>query len=127
MRKKRPDTRHGERVKVRLKVGDTVEVLSGKDRGERGQITEVLPDEGRVRVSGLAIQTVHQRPGGRSRAMQQQAGRIQMPGKIHISNLMLICASCAQRTRPQMVSGDGGRQRVCRECGAVMPRVGVEE
>ncbi|NUP99264.1 MAG: 50S ribosomal protein L24 [Armatimonadetes bacterium] len=110
-----------------LKVGDTVEVLTGKDRGERGQITEVLPFEQRVRVSGVNTVIKHQRAAGRSRAMQQQAGRIQLPGTIHVSNVMLVCPTCGQRTRPRQEGEGLAKQRACRKCGAVIARVAPEE
>lgn len=127
MRQKREDTRNRPRPRVRLRVGDTVEVISGKDRGDRGQVTEVLPYENKVRVSGVGIQIKHQRPGGRSRAMQQQSGRIQMPGKIDLSNVMLVCPTCGQRTRPKIEGEGHDKQRVCRKCGAEIPRAAVEE
>jgi large subunit ribosomal protein L24 len=127
MVKKRPDTRHRPRQKTTLVVGDLVEVISGKDRGERGQITEILTAEGRVRVSGLAIITKHQRRGGRTRAMQQQTGRITMPGKIHISNVMLVCPTCGQRTRPKFEGEGPAKRRVCRKCSAEVARQRAEE
>ncbi|MBI2302966.1 MAG: 50S ribosomal protein L24 [Armatimonadetes bacterium] len=127
MRREREDTRNQPRKRVRLNVGDTVEVISGKDRGERGQITEVLRDEQRVRVAGLALVTQHQKQRGRTRAMQQQAGRIKVPGKIHISNLMLVCPGCAKRTRPRFVVTETAKRRVCRNCGQTIGRSGVEE
>ncbi len=126
MRRERANTRRREKPKVRLRVGDTVEVVAGKDRGERGQITEVLPFEHRVRVSGVAVIVKHQRAGGR-RAMQQQAGRIQMPGKIHVSNVMLVCPTCGQRTRIGIEGLGPDKHRVCRKCGAEVPTAAVEE
>lgn len=127
MRRERPDTRKQERPKVRIRVGDTVEVLRGKDRGERGQVTEVLSRAGRLRVSGVATVVKHQRPGGRARAMQRQAGRIQMPGTIPIANVMLVCPSCGQRTRPRIEGTGESKQRLCRKCSADIPRAGLEE
>ena len=127
MHRQRPDTRHRPRPKIGLHVGDTVEVLTGKDRGERGQVTEVLSHERRVRVAGLALMTKHQRPGGRSRAMQRQAGRIQLPGTIDLSNVQLVCPTCGQRTRPKCDLATGVKQRVCRKCGAEIPKQAVEE
>lgn len=127
MRRQRPDTRHRPRPSVAVRVGDQVEVISGKDRGERGQVTEVLPLENMVRVSGVGIITKHQRPGGRSRAMQQQTGRIQLPGKINLSNVMLVCPTCGQRTRPKTEGVGADKRRLCRKCGAEIPRAAVEE
>ncbi|MCC7490706.1 MAG: 50S ribosomal protein L24 [Fimbriimonadaceae bacterium] len=127
MQRKRPDTRSQPRPRIGLLVGDTVEVISGKDLKQRGQVSEVLPREQMVRVAGVALVTKHQKATGRSRTMQRQAGRIQMPGKIHISNVQLVCPTCGQRTRPKMELSEGLKTRVCRQCGADIPRAAVEE
>ena len=123
---------------MRLHVGDEVEVISGKGsfvekvgtqrRGVRGRITEILRDEDRLRVIGVNIVTRHRKAGGRSRAMQSQTGRIQMPGTIHISNVMLVCPSCGKRTRPRYeVGGATGKRRICRLCDADITRLNTEE
>jgi len=127
MRREAENTRQRPRPKIALKVGDTVEVLCGKDKGERGKITEVLTHRLMLRVAGVNLVTKHQRAGGRSRTMQKQAGRIEMPGPIHISNVMLVCGTCGQRTRPKCEVADGAKQRVCRKCGAEIARQQVEE
>jgi ribosomal protein L24 len=60
--------------------------------------------------------------------MQQQAGRIQMPGKVHVSNVMLVCGTCGKTTRPKFEIDDAGaKRRVCRGCGAAIARTGGEE
>jgi large subunit ribosomal protein L24 len=126
--KKRPDTRTKERPRIRLHIGDTVEVITGKDVGQRGQVTEIIRDQQRVRVNGVALITKHQRAGGRSRAMQRQAGRIQMPGTIHVSNVMVVCPTCGKRNRPRYEGeGAANKSRICRNCGAAMPRPTAEE
>jgi large subunit ribosomal protein L24 len=138
MQKQRPDTRHKERPKVRLHVGDEVEVISGKGsyvetvsgqrRGQRGKITEILRGEQRLRVIGVNMVTKHRRAASRSRAMQSQTGRIQMPGTIHISNVQLVCPTCGKRTRPRYEGESAAsKQRLCRHCSADIPRVGSEE
>lgn len=126
MRRTRENTRHKEKPKVRLRVGDTVMVIAGKDRGQRGEITEVLPYENRLRVSGVALIWKHQRAGRRG-AMQQQSGRIQLPGKVHLSNVMLVCPTCGQGTRVGIEGQGPDKQRVCRKCGAVVPAKAKEE
>lgn len=127
MKRERPDTRHKERPKVRLHIGDEIEVITGKDASKRGRVTEILRDEQRVRVSGVAMMTKHQRARGRSRAMQSQTGRIQMPGTIHVSNVQLVCGVCGKRTRPRYEVSEAGKQRLCRLCGADISRTRGEE
>lgn len=106
--------------KVRLRKGDTVLVLSGEDTGKRGVVQEVDSFAGRVRVDGVNIITRHRRPRSRAAVVQQQTGRIQMPGPLHISNVMLVCPRCEQPTRPRRrVVRIGEREvsvRVCRRC-----------
>lgn len=79
----------------KIKKGDSVVVLSGKDKGKRGQVERVLPEEGRVLVTGVNMITRHrkQRPG------VAQAGRIQAEGPVHISKVMLIDADTGKPGR----------------------------
>ncbi|HAZ64859.1 MAG TPA: 50S ribosomal protein L24 [Armatimonadetes bacterium] len=127
MKRERPDTRHQTRLKVRLQVGDEVELISGKGVGRRGRITEIIRADQRVRVSGLAMMTKHQRARGRTRAMQSQTGRIELPGTIHVSCVQLVCGVCGKRTRPQFEVTELGKRRKCRQCGADITRERGEE
>lgn len=132
MRRQRPDNRTQPKPRVRLMIGDTVEVLCGKerDRGKRGQVTEIMARQSRVRVAGINLQIKHQK-GGRRRTMQQQAGRIQLPGPIHISNVQLVCTTCGQRTRPKYEVTETPervyKRRICGKCGAEIARQRVEQ
>lgn len=101
----------------RIKKGDTVEVVSGNDRGLRGSVQRVLPKGDRVVVSGMNIVRKHQRPmrAGRS---QVQPGIIEFEAPIHVSNVMLVCPRCNARTRVGFVQQEDGRKvRLCRKCG----------
>jgi len=102
----------------RIKKGDTVEVIAGKDRKKRGTVQRVLPKENRVVVSGVRLVKKHQRPistGGRMRA---QAGIIEFEAPIHLSNVMLVCPKCNQRTRVGYgFTPEGRKSRVCKRCG----------
>lgn len=129
MRRQRPDTRGGKRPKTQLRVGDTVQLMTGdgsEDR-PRGQITEILTGQQMVRVSGVRIQTKHRRQGGRSRTLQQQSGRIQLPGKIHWSNVMPVCPSCDQPTRVRHEGTGLDKRRICAKCGGELPKPAPEE
>jgi large subunit ribosomal protein L24 len=101
----------------RIKKGDTVEVVSGDDRGWRGAVQRVLPKESRIVVSGINVVKKHQRPirAGRS---QVQPGIIDFEAPIHISNVMLVCPRCDQPTRVGFTRLEDGRKvRVCKRCG----------
>jgi len=107
-------------VASRIKKGDTVEVISGNDRGLRGTVQRVLLKDSRVVVSGVNVVKKHQRPMRAGRA-QVQPGVIEFEAPIHISNLALVCPRCDQRTRVGFALQDDGRKvRVCKQCGEVV-------
>ncbi|MEN6408188.1 MAG: 50S ribosomal protein L24 [Anaerolineaceae bacterium] len=109
-------------MKVKIRKGDLVEVITGKeeDKGKRGEVIRVEPDEGRVVVQGINVRTKHQR-------QTQSQGRTIAPGKVrfeaavHISNVMLVCPKCNKPTRVAIQREEGGKiQRVCKHCSALM-------
>lgn len=102
---------------AKIKKGDTVEIISGNDRGVRGAVQRVLPKKDRVVISGVNIVKKHQRPmrAGRS---EVQAGVIEFEAPIHISNMMLVCPQCDEPTRVGFAQQEGGHKvRVCKRCG----------
>lgn len=104
----------------RIKRGDTVEVILGEDRGVRGTVHRVLPKQQRVVVSGVNIVKKHQRPVRAGRG-EVQPGIIEFEAPIHISNVMLICPRCDDRTRVGFRREEDGRKmRVCKKCGQVI-------
>ena len=110
----------------KIKKGDTVEIISGDDRGPsgdptRGTVHRVIPKKDRVVVSGINIVKKHQRPRPTGGRLQTQAGIIEFEAPIHLSNVMLVCSQCDQRTRVAFRRlEDGGKVRVCRECDATI-------
>lgn len=111
--------------KMRLKKGDEVVVLSGKDKGKRGKIVEVDAEGGYVFVEGVNIQIRHQRPRATTRAMPQtQTGRIERPGPLHRSKVMLVDPQTGQPTRlGSGVTSDGRRGRVSKKSGEFIDNV----
>jgi large subunit ribosomal protein L24 len=105
----------------RIKKGDTVEVISGNEWRLRGTVQWVLPKNDRVIVSGVNIVQKHQRPVRAGRG-EIQPGIIEFEAPIHISNVMLVCPRCDQRTRVGFTRlGDEGRKvRVCKKCGEII-------
>jgi large subunit ribosomal protein L24 len=97
---------------MKLKKGDEVVVLAGKDLGRRGTITRVLPDSDRVIVDGMNMVKKHQKP---TRATMQ-GGIIDKEMPIHVSNVALVCKDCGA-TRIGYRLTDSGKVRVCRKCG----------
>jgi large subunit ribosomal protein L24 len=104
-------------VGSRIKKGDTVEVISGDDRGLRGAVQRMLPKENRTVITGVNTVKKHQRPVHAGRG-QVQPGIIEFEAPVHISNVMLVCPRCNQRTRAGFTrQEDGGKVRVCKKCG----------
>jgi large subunit ribosomal protein L24 len=102
----------------RVKRGDTVEVITGDERGARGIVQRVLPDKDRVVVQGVNVVKKHQRPIQAGRG-QVRAGIIEFEAPIHLSNVMLVCPECAERTRVGYYKADDGTTvRVCKFCEA---------
>ena len=109
--------------KIKLKKGDEVMVLTGKDKGKQGKILQALPDEGKVIVEGVNIVTRHQKPRSTgSRAMVKgQLGEMKMPMGLSINKVMLICQKCHKETRiARGVGADGKMTRKCQKCGEMI-------
>lgn len=101
----------------RIKKGDTVEVIAGKDKGARGGVLRVLPKDDGVVVERVNIVKKHQKPMQAGRG-QIQPGIIEFEAPIHLSNVMLVCPNCEKATRIGFrVDEDGKKVRVCRQCG----------
>lgn len=101
----------------RVKQGDTVEVIAGKDKGLRGEVVRVLVKKDRVIINGVNIMKRHRKarpaPGGQ----QVPAQIIEFEAPLHLSNVMVVCGSCGERTRVGYRRGnDGIKTRFCKKC-----------
>jgi large subunit ribosomal protein L24 len=106
-------------VPARIKSGDEVVVVSGKDRGKRGKVLRVEPRQGRVFVEGLNMIKRHQKPQqvtGAQRA-EQVGGVIEKEGPIHLSNVMLADPNDGRPTRVRVETDAGQRYRVAARTG----------
>ena len=104
---------------ARIKSGDEVIVVGGKDRGKRGKVLRVEPAKNRLYVEGLNIIKRHQRPqqvAGAQRP-EQVGGVIEKEGPIHISNVMLVDPKDGKPTRIGIEIEDGKRYRVAKRSG----------
>ena len=101
-------------AKMNIKKGDQVEVLSGKDKGKRGEVIVALPSEGKVVVRGVAVVKKAQRPT----QANQQGGIVEKEAAIDVSNVALVCPTCGKATRVGHAEEDGKKVRVCKKCGA---------
>jgi large subunit ribosomal protein L24 len=114
-----------------IKKGDTVEVIAGNHKGERGEVQRVIrgavpygkekgahePNRDRVVVAGVNLVIKHQKPTGQGR--NPQGGRIEMEAPLHHSNVMVVCPHCKRPTRVGHDRASGKKVRVCKhpDCG----------
>ncbi|WP_241503819.1 50S ribosomal protein L24 [Ferruginivarius sediminum] len=102
----------------KVKRGDTVVVLNGKDRGRSGEVLRVIPKEDRVVVQGVNVVKRHQRP-----SMGQQGGIIEKEAPIHLSNVSVADPKDGRPTRVGFrVLDDGRKVRVARRSGETIDR-----
>ena len=93
---------------------DTVEIISGKDKGKRGKVLASFPKEGRIIVEKINMVTVHAKPRG----MDQPGGIIHREAPIHASKVLPVCPRCDKKTRVgKKVLEDGSKVRLCKVCG----------
>jgi large subunit ribosomal protein L24 len=100
-----------------IRKNDTVEVISGDDRGKRGRVLHVMPENGRILVEGVNYIWRHVRPSQQN----PQGGRVQKESPVAISNVRLLCPECG-KGRAAKYSGQGrDKVRVCAKCGHEIP------
>lgn len=109
-------------AKMNIKKGDTVLIISGKDKGKEGTVSRAMPQVSKVIVEGLNVVKKHVRPQGQTR----QGGVIEKAMPLHVSNVMLKCTECHQPTRvghdrrPLGADQKVRTVRVCKKCGKVI-------
>ncbi len=112
------------RPKLHVRTGDTVEVITGASRGQRGRILRCIPPKGRVVIEGINMVWKHMR-----RSQQHpRGGRVQVEAAIAVSNVMLICPNreCTAHDKPvrarRVIQDDGSKIRTCAKCGHEIPK-----
>ena len=102
---------------AKIRKGDTVQVLAGKDKGRKGEVLSVLPTENRAVVQGVNMVKRHSKPQG----MNQPGGIVEKEASIHLSNLMPIDPKTDKPTRVGFrVLDDGKKVRVAKASGEVL-------
>ncbi|KKR21711.1 MAG: Ribosomal protein L24 [Candidatus Moranbacteria bacterium GW2011_GWA2_39_41] len=99
---------------MKIKKNDQVKILAGKDRGKTGKVLRVLATEDKIIVEGLNIVKKHVK----ARKEGESGQRIEIPGKINVSNTMLVCPKCGKATRIGYKVTGKDKMRVCKQCKA---------
>lgn len=98
----------------KIKKGDLVLMIRGKDRGKTGKVIKVFPREQKIIVEGLNLVKKHQKP----KRAGEKGEIIQIPRKVWWSNVKLICPSCKKPTRVGFFKDEEGKFRICKKCQA---------
>jgi large subunit ribosomal protein L24 len=101
---------------VKIKKGDRVRVIAGKDRGKEGSVMRALPKTQKVIVEGVNTAKKSQR----ATRTTMQGGIIDKDMPIHVSNVMLVCSTCGPVRVGSVISDEGTKSRVCKSCGATV-------
>jgi large subunit ribosomal protein L24 len=105
-------------VGLNIKKGDTVQVISGKDRGATGKVILTLPKDDRILVEGVNRIKKHTRITTNQRGAQS-GGIVTQEAAIHASNVMVVCPACNKPSRVGHRQDESGKNvRICRRCGA---------
>lgn len=101
---------------MRIKKGDTVEVLSGNDKGKTGEVLEVMPKAEKIIVKGVNIRKKHVKP----RKQGEEGGIIPVECAIPASKVNVVCSKCGKATRVAYKVEKDEKVRVCKKCGATI-------
>ncbi len=99
---------------MKIKKGDKVRVIAGKDRGLEGEVVRVLPKDDRVVVGGVNVAKRHTKPTSAT----TQGGIIDKAMPLHVSNVALLCVKCGPTRVGYTIDDSGTKSRVCAKCGA---------
>ena len=98
---------------MKIKKGDTVQVLSGNDKGKKGEVLEVIPKTQKIIVKGVNVRRKHVKP----RKQGEEGGIIPVECSIHSSKVNVVCPKCGKPARVGYVMEGDTKVRVCKKCG----------
>lgn len=97
---------------MRIKKGDQVKIISGKDKNKSGKVMRVIPAVNKIVVEGLNLVKKHSKP----RKSGEKGQRVEIPAPVNVSNVMLICSKCGKLTRIGFLINRDNKSRVCKKC-----------
>lgn len=101
---------------MNIKKGDTVQVLSGNDKGKTGEVLEVIPKTSRVIVKGVNIRKKHVKP----KKQGEEGGIISVECSINSAKVNVVCPKCNKATRTAIKKDGKEKVRICKKCGATI-------
>ena len=108
------------RLQTPVRKNDNVVVITGRDRGKRGRVLQLVPAKNRLIVEGVNIVKRHTRPNPRQNV---KGGIVEREAPLHASNVQIICPECGAQTRiGRRLLGDGRKVRICRKCDGIVDR-----
>ncbi|MEK7500962.1 MAG: 50S ribosomal protein L24 [Patescibacteria group bacterium] len=97
---------------MKIKKGDTVKILAGKERGKTGKVIRVMPAEAKLVVEGLNLHKKH----ARSRQAERKGEVVLVPGALNSAKVALVCPRCGRVTRVGYEIINGQKNRICKKC-----------
>lgn len=97
---------------MKLRKGDTVQIMAGKDKGRKGKIERVYTKQNKILIAGLNIYKKHIKKN----EQMPQGGVVELPRPLNVSKVMLICPVCKKLTRVGVSFDHGKKRRVCKKC-----------
>ncbi len=97
---------------MKIRKGDTVKIISGKDKGKEGKVLKAIPKDNKIIIDNLNLAKKHRKP----KKQGEKGEVIQIPKPIDVSNVMLVCPGCRQATRTGYKILESGKKRVCKKC-----------
>ncbi|PIV10283.1 MAG: 50S ribosomal protein L24 [Candidatus Portnoybacteria bacterium CG03_land_8_20_14_0_80_41_10] len=97
---------------MKIKKGDTVLIISGKDKGKKAKVLESFPEQNKVLIEGINLVRRHRKP----RREKEKGQIVELPKPIDLSNVKLVCPKCGQPTRVGYRLTDKGKYRICKKC-----------
>ena len=107
------------RLQTPIRRNDSVQVMSGKDRGKKGRVLRVIADKNRLVVEGVNFVKRHTRPNPQRNI---KGGIVEREASVHASNVQLICPECGKMTRIGHRMDGERKQRICRKCEGVIDK-----
>ena len=101
---------------MKIKKGDKVLIIRGKDRTKIGQVLKALPKDKKLVIEGLNLITRHIKP----RKSGEKGQKLRVPGPIHVSNVKIICPKCKNATRIGFRIEKNKKVRICKKCNATI-------